>query len=100
MNRIKERDQLARLYIRDRYQCCHCGRPVSLGMPQRAHRIANTKANRKKFGFEIIDHIENWALVCSARCNDAMNIGNNPVECKRLLSRIFRENNSDCAARS
>ena len=84
-----ERDQLANMYIRDRHTCCNCG--LSIGRwrtPQRAHRIANTKTNRKKYGKAVIDHIDNWASVCSLRCNDAMNIGNNPVKCDKLVLHI------------
>ena len=91
MNKIKERDQLAQMYIRDRYLCCNCGAPVMTEFPQHAHRIANTKANRKKYGKAIIDHIDNWASVCSLRCNSAMNIGNNPVKCDKLIAKIRKE---------
>ena len=36
--------------------CEVCGRPLSDGQPQGAHRIGNTKANRAKYGDMVIDH--------------------------------------------
>lgn len=69
--------------------CSVCG--AYMQNPQFAHRIANTKANRAKFGSLVIDSPLNGELVCSLRCNDAMNIGNKPIECLRLAERIYRE---------
>ena len=84
-----ERDRLTEMNFRDGYTCCNCGLSIVRWLTsQRAHRIANTKVNRKKYGKHIIDHIDNWAAVCSLRCNDAMNIGNNPVECDKLVLKI------------
>ena len=70
-------------------RCFVCGRPIE--RPQFAHRIANTKANRNKFGSFVIDSPMNGEIVCSLRCNDAMNIGNKPIECLRLAERIYSE---------
>ena len=72
--------------------CEVCGRPLRDGQPQGAHRIGNTKANRAKWGSWIIDHTLNGEYVCSLKCNDAMNIGNNPRKCYDLVQRII---NSD-----
>lgn len=69
--------------------CFVCGRPMA--NPQFAHRIANTKANRAKFGSLVIDSLLNGELVCSLRCNDVMNIGNKPIECLCLAERIYSE---------
>lgn len=68
--------------------CEICGKQLTNSMWQGAHRIANTKANREKWGTWIIDHPKNIAIVCSLKCNDACNIGNNPGECLDLVARI------------
>ena len=67
--------------------CEVCGKPLSNW--QGAHRIANTKANRKKWGDVIIDHPLNIAIVCSLKCNDKCNIGNKPGDCYRLALKII-----------
>lgn len=56
--------------------CEICGAPLE--QMQGAHRIANTKANRAKYGSFVIDHPLNIAIVCSLACNQSCNIGNNP----------------------
>lgn len=66
--------------------CAVCGRYME--RPQFAHAIANTKANRKKYGSKIIDSPFNGALVCSLACNDRVNIGFNPMECERKMKEI------------
>jgi len=55
-----------------------------------AHRIADTKVNRKVYGNHIIDHPYNklWACILN-KCNDRWNIGNNPEKCKKLVNLIF-----------
>lgn len=55
--------------------CFVCGKPYADKHPQYAHRIANTKMNRDKYGSFIIDHTLNGEIVCSLACNQAMNIG-------------------------
>ena len=85
-----ERVQLTAMYIRDRYTCRTCNQSVYLySSPQRAHRIANTKSNRKKYSDFVIDHIDNWASVCSLRCNGKQNIGGSPVQAQRLADDIL-----------
>ena len=66
--------------------CEICGAP--LAQMQGAHRIANTKANRAKYGSFVIDHPLNIAIVYSLECNQSCNIGNNPGESLRLIKRI------------
>ena len=55
---------------------------------QGAHRIANTEANRKKWGSFVIDHPLNMAMTCSLKCNDKCNIGYSPIKCLVLMKRI------------
>ncbi len=71
--------------------CEVCGKQLTLSTWQGAHRIANTKANRKKWGDFIIDHPENIAIVCSLKCNHVCNIGYNPGECLRLVQKIINQ---------
>ncbi len=68
--------------------CEVCGETLTNSTWQGAHRIANTKANRIKWGSWIIDHPMNIAIVCSLKCNHVCNIGYNPGECLRLVQKI------------
>lgn len=69
--------------------CEVCGKTLTFQTWQAAHRIANTKANRSYWGSWIIDHPKNVAIVCSLKCNDACNIGNNPGACLDLVAKIL-----------
>lgn len=68
--------------------CEVCGKVLTTW--QGAHRIANTKINRKKWGDFVIDHPLNIAIVCSLPCNDKCNIGNNPGKCFELIEKIIQ----------
>ena len=68
--------------------CEVCGKPLADGYPQGAHKIANTKANRAKWGSAIIDNPLNMSAVCGLRCNDKCNIGNNLGKCWELVRLI------------
>lgn len=70
-------------------RCAVCGKSLDYSTAQGAHRIADTKANRRKWGSFIIDHPLNVAMVCSLKCNDACNIGYRPYECLRLAFTIL-----------
>lgn len=69
--------------------CEVCGKPLTNSNWQGAHRIANTKANRQKYGDLVIDHWMNIAIVCSLKCNDACNIGNKPRDAMSLAWKIY-----------
>lgn len=69
--------------------CAICGKPLNSGQPQYAHKIANTKANRTKYGSFYIDHTLNGGYVCSLECNQAMNIGMNKGKCLLLMADIL-----------
>ena len=71
--------------------CEVCGAPLDRAAWQAAHRIANTKSNRAKWGSFIIDSPMNIAAVCSPRCNDACNIGGNYGECLALAEKVIRK---------
>lgn len=68
--------------------CEVCGKPLTAW--QGAHRIANTNANRKKWGSWVIDSPLNIAIVCSLKCNDACNIGFNQGKCLKLVQKILQ----------
>lgn len=69
--------------------CEVCGKPITPSTWQGAHRIANTKPNRTKWGSWIIDHPMNIAIVCSLGCNQSCNIGFNPGACLELINKII-----------
>lgn len=80
------------IYRRDGGICQTCKKPVAFDAFELAHRIANTKANRRRWGAEIIDHPLNKATTHRGRCNSATNIGGNPGACAELVDRINSRN--------
>ena len=85
----KQKQQREQALSRSCYVCAVCGKPINSGAPQYAHKIANTKANRAKYGSFFIDHTLNGEYVCSLGCNQKMNIGQNPGKCLALLADII-----------
>ena len=80
------------LYQECNYVCEVCGRSIYYyGTPQLAHRIAQTKANIKKYGSEVIHNRKNLVPVCSLKCNDACNIGYKPEKVKKLVEEILSD---------
>lgn len=69
--------------------CEVCGKPLSCGQPQGAHRIGNTKANRAKYGALVIDHRLNVGYACSLECNGRLDISRNTHACIALCRRIY-----------
>jgi hypothetical protein len=80
----KQRTQYNIRYTLDEWLCQRCKKPARM----QAHRIANTKVNRKVYGSKIIDDNKNLVSVCCLECNDSYNIGNNPEKCKKLVKLI------------
>ena len=70
----KQKQQRMTAYSMSGGTCAICGKPLNNGAPQYAHKIANTKTNRTKYGSFIIDNPMNGAYVCSLGCNQSMNI--------------------------
>ena len=70
--------------------CEVCGRTLTPSTWQGAHRIANTEANRKKWGSWIIDAPENIAIVCSLKCNQECNVGYTPSECLEIAEKVLK----------
>lgn len=83
-----QREQRENAIVRSAGICAYCGKPLNQGQPQYAHKIANTKTNRSKFGSFIIDHTLNGEMVCSLSCNQAMNIGFNRGAILSLIADI------------
>lgn len=71
--------------------CEVCGKTLTNSNWQGAHRIANTRANREKWGAWIIDHPLNIAIVCSLGCNYVCNIGTNKGACLELVKKIVEK---------
>lgn len=69
--------------------CEVCGKPLSDGQPQGAHRIGNTKENRAKYGSFVIDHKYNMGFVCSLKCNAALDISKDTGAVIRLCEWIY-----------
>ena len=87
MERAKEQRQYA-LAISGGV-CEVCGRALSEGQPQGAHRIGNTKANRAKYGDFVIDHRFNMGITCSLKCNGKLDISKDTGEVIKLCKRIY-----------
>jgi Fe2+ or Zn2+ uptake regulation protein len=86
--RFEQHEERLRIYARDHGICQACGEPVDIESFQIAHRIANTVANRRHYGNDIIDHPMNKATTHAGRCNDAMNCGQKPYECSQIVDAI------------
>lgn len=88
--RLATYEERLAIYSRDGGICQHCHAPVSIHAFEVAHRIAQGKANRKKWGDAIIDHPLNKAITHRDACNSGMNIGHNPMACAVLVAKIER----------
>lgn len=86
--RLEKHEERIELYYRDKGICRFCGFNVSIQSFQVAHIIANTVWARKKYGAEVIDHEMNKACTHHGKCNDLIQITNNPVEREILVANI------------
>lgn len=84
----KQIEQREKAYAVANGLCAVCGKPYAGKQPQYAHKIANTKPNRQKYGSFIIDHPMNGAIVCSLKCNQTMNIAFNKGAVLALMADI------------
>lgn len=65
---------------------------------QKAHFLSNDKPNKKKFGKVFIEDDINHTLVCGLKCNNAIQVRNNPVEAQKILIDILTKHiNRDLA---
>ena len=90
--KLEAEEKRQEIFARDGYLCQECAKSIYVyNTPQLAHRIAQTKGNKAKYGLEVIHHPLNLVSVCSLRCNDAQNIGFNPEACRALVEEIKKE---------
>ena len=77
-------DALLRYYGK----CPVCGKSIyEYSTPQYDHRIADTKANRAKYGDFVIDHRLNIGMACSLACNGKLDIsGDTGIEAAHVLA--------------
>jgi hypothetical protein len=84
--KFEANERKAYLVAKSGGRCEVCG--DWLNIPQLAHRIPRTKMYLKKYGPAIVHHDLNLAVVCSLRCNSAVNIGMNPAAVSVLVDKI------------
>lgn len=92
--KLKAEEKKKKKYYQCGGKCYTCGDQVRLDACQFAHKIAKSKANYSKYGKEVIDHILNGEITCAkqfGRCNDAVNIGNNPGKTADILVEIYKD---------
>ena len=89
--RMETYEQRLEIYNRDEGICRYCGEPVSVHEFQVAHIIANTVWANKKYGKGVIDHPMNKACTHPGKCNDLVQITNNPVAREELADKIRDE---------
>lgn len=94
----KALEQKKQLYIRQEGKCATCGGPL---VPpwDCAHIIPKGKVNLKKYGPEIIHHIDNMAGTCrKADCNDAVmiNPATQPVKAAEHVEMIKEKFRGKC----
>lgn len=74
------------MYRRHNYRCFV--KPENRAT-QRAHIIGNTKANRKKYGNDIIDSLYNWLPAGDLKANALIDAGNNEMLMGELYTCIL-----------
>lgn len=71
-------------------RCEVCGKLLSQGQMQLAHRIGNTETNRKKYGSFFIDSVANAKYVCSLGCNATVDVGKSKGNILNVLIDILK----------
>lgn len=90
-------EQRRALFIAQFGRCKTCGRQHRRSSDMAmAHKVAETKANIKRWGIARIDNVRNKALVCRETvagldCNARQNIGNDPGAAGALMESIGRD---------
>ena len=85
-----DNEKRERAFSRDNYRCVVCGRHAPSYHIQLAHRISNTKLNRKLYGNDIIDSVHNVMTVCSLQCNKSVDIGRIPSVMDAVADEIIK----------
>lgn len=76
------------LFVAAGWRCVVCN--GAMFTPQLAHRCAKTRARLDTFGDAVVHHPLNLVPVCSLKCNDRANIGNQREPARQLMDRIIR----------
>jgi hypothetical protein len=85
---VEAQEEREAIYLRDRGICLACRKPVAFVDFEVAHRVADTKSNRRRYGDAVVDHPLNKATTHRGACNDAMNCGFRPAECEAIVRAI------------
>lgn len=77
INRMEQRqvEQRIEAVRRSCGVCSVCGKPLSEGQSQYAHKIPQKEMFIRKYGTWIIDHTLNGKMVCSLGCNASVDVG-------------------------
>lgn len=85
----KQVEQREKALLRAGGKCFICGKPLSAGQMQYAHKIGNTEVNRKKYGSFFIDSTMNGEICCSLNCNASLDIGKSVGNQLKVLADIL-----------
>lgn len=91
----KQVEQREKALLRAGGKCFICGKPLSAGQMQYAHKIGNTEVNRKKYGSFFIDSTYNGELVCSLGCNASVDVGKSKGRILDTLADILLKEMAD-----
>lgn len=91
----KQVEQREKALLRAGGKCFICGKPLSAGQMQYAHKIGNTEVNRKKYGSFFIDSTYNGELVCSLDCNASVDVGKSKGRILDTLADILLKEMAD-----
>lgn len=89
-------DQRERIYAKQLGRCADCGRIYrSHQEMEMAHRLAESEANIRAYGYNVIDHDLNKGLVCREKwaghdCNSALLLDGKPAIARALVREIQR----------
>jgi hypothetical protein len=93
---VRERERLELQEIRETVHnrqmgCCfRCGMPVYITQMQLAHRLAQTKANIKRFGRDVV-HASVVGTHPTPDCNDGVLINPDSMAAARLAHELRKE---------
>jgi hypothetical protein len=76
-----------RLYLYNYYDgiCQTCGERLGINDFTIAHKIADSKCNRHRFGKWVVNSRANLRPTHRGACNDAQNCGNNPAKSAEIV---------------
>lgn len=82
-----------RIYIWHLYHgiCQGCGMPLDFGEMEIAHCIANTKANKRRYGKRVINSLANKRPTHRGKCNSRCNCAGKPDKCAEIVAQAETE---------